>query len=183
MASFNGPDWRIGMIGKAVVSKSASGNTILEERRFKSCFSSESVTETCETGVTRWGNRGVSVVDTPGILDTQKSPEFIQREIMRRVEVSRPDPDLQRLIKSCGNRFQVFDDPSDDRGQVVGLAEKIDDMVAANTDAMFQEVKGTQEMSLRRSIAARDEQHGYSYSYSSHSSYNASYVSTTFFQQ
>ncbi|XP_072228654.1 GTPase IMAP family member 7-like [Leuresthes tenuis] len=96
-----GPPLRIVMIGKTGVGKSAAANTIVGREIFESSASLQSVTQSCEKERVKC-NRKIHVVDTPGILDTTKSPESIKKEIAKCIQVSSPGPHVFLLVLQIG---------------------------------------------------------------------------------
>ncbi|XP_028672605.1 GTPase IMAP family member 4-like [Erpetoichthys calabaricus] len=89
---------RLVLLGKAGAGKSASGNTILGEKTFKSTLSSRSITKESVKGTAKVDGRNVTVVDTPGFFDTELTEEEVRREIVRCMTLCSPGPHVFMVV-------------------------------------------------------------------------------------
>ncbi len=106
-SSFLIPELRLVILGHTGAGVTSTVNNILQQQVFKErqVDASRSETLTCDGVSRRLGNCHLTVIDTPGFFNTERSQEHIEEEIEKCISMVSPGPHAFLLVISMIHWF------------------------------------------------------------------------------
>ena len=115
-------EYRIVLLGRTGVGKSATGNAIFGEAVFPSCTGTQSQTSATFMHKKTVQGQPLLVVDTPGLFDTSKPNDVTKKEILKLLAVTAPGPHAIILVIPIHMRYtEEMRSASDYFKQIFGM--------------------------------------------------------------
>uniref|UniRef100_A0A3Q1I862 AIG1-type G domain-containing protein n=1 Tax=Anabas testudineus TaxID=64144 RepID=A0A3Q1I862_ANATE len=89
---------RIVLLGKTGAGKSNLANTIFREEVFTTNHSANSGTRECQAETRLVNDRSITLIDTPGLFDVERSEEEMKPEIVRCITECAPGPHVFLIV-------------------------------------------------------------------------------------
>ena len=102
------PERRLVMLGRTGAGMTSTANSILNEHIFeerKEKVDTKSKTLRCDLVQRTFDGRRLTIIDTPGFFNTERSEKHTEWEIDRCVSLAHPGPHAFLLVISMTNRF------------------------------------------------------------------------------
>ncbi|KAM6894249.1 GTPase IMAP family member 7-like [Lycodopsis pacificus] len=93
---------RIVILGKTGTGKSSVANTIFGEKLFRISHTANSETSECRAETKPVNGRDITLIDTPGLFDTDRSEEELKSEIVKCITEFAPGPHAFLIVFEAG---------------------------------------------------------------------------------